>query len=105
MKSVISTKEPSLPVVETGVLEYEHLAKLLGIDKELTLSIYLDLTSPTGMTLLLQDPFIIDKYTRYFSYSCRTKRTYVDKNYNTIKSNSDRKLIFNTDATHLVVGV
>ena len=75
------------------------------MDKELSLSIYLNLLSCTGMTLLLENPFLIDRYTRYLSYSYRTRQTLFNDDLKTAQSNLHSQSIWETNATHLVTGI
>ena len=87
-------------------VEDQQLMKLVGInDKELSLSIYLNLVPQTGISFLLKYPFVINQYTRYLSYYSRTQRTFLIGEFKANASRCRRQLISDTNATHLVTGI
>ncbi|UJR17350.1 hypothetical protein I4U23_004245 [Adineta vaga] len=106
-KRSISLRNEVNPVVVTsGRLKARDLLDMIGIDKELYLSIYLNLTTTKGISLLNNYPFTINEYSRYFFFHHKTKHSYLAANQY-IDGTKDNPTILSTniDATHIVTEI
>ena len=92
--------------VEFGPVKNKNLSDIVRIDKELCLSIYLEMVDSKGISELIKLPFIIDEYTRYLSYYYATKEIrYPDGNLATIKAKHISKAVNVENATHVITQI
>ncbi|CAF4093642.1 unnamed protein product [Rotaria sp. Silwood2] len=99
------TKTEKYPEINFGRLEDKNLYDIIGIDKELCLSIYLKLVDFNGISLLIKHSFKIDKYTRFLSYYYQTEQNRLNNHQTTIQLGNIKKSIANIDITHVITAI
>ncbi|CAF2060055.1 unnamed protein product, partial [Rotaria magnacalcarata] len=94
------------PQIKSGPLEGKNsVSDVIGSDKELCLSIYLNLAAADGIPSLIKRTSIIDRYARYISYYYLTKQYQANIEQSNLKSNEVKKLLNSTAATHIVTEI
>ncbi|CAF1309328.1 unnamed protein product [Adineta ricciae] len=106
-RRLISLRNEVNPVVVTsGRLKARDLLEMIGIDKELYLSMYLNLTKSKGTSLLQNYPFTNNEYTRYFFFHQKTKHSYLAANQFVEKAKDNPNILSaNMDATHVITEI
>ncbi|CAF1688690.1 unnamed protein product, partial [Adineta ricciae] len=71
-------------------IELQNLLELLGFDNELRLSLLSHLISSSGISSIVNYPYLIDENTRLVYYSLITQRTYIKENdFKSMKSTNE----------------
>ncbi|CAF3577632.1 unnamed protein product [Rotaria sp. Silwood1] len=107
IRSAVTTleKPETYPEINIGKLKGKKLSDVIGIDKELYLSIYLKIVDSDGISSSIKHPFTINKYTRFLSYYYPTKQNQLNNKHTIVKSKNIEKLIANTNITHVVTTI
>ncbi|CAF3642275.1 unnamed protein product [Rotaria sp. Silwood1] len=100
-----SSETTKYPKINISTLEDKNLSDIIGIDRELCLSIYLKLVDSDGISLFFKHPFTIDKYTRFLSYYYLSEQIQLNNEQTTIKLKNIEKSTADADITHVVTGI
>ncbi|CAF1133069.1 unnamed protein product [Rotaria sordida] len=99
------SKAAKNPEINIGTLEDKNLSDIIGIDRELCLSIYLKLVASNGISSLIKHSFTIEKYTRFLSYYYISQQIQSNNEQTTIKLKTIKKSTADTDVTHVVTAI